>query len=167
MNNIITKYLVLIPLYVFLQVLILNEILFFNYINPYLYIILIISLPVKTPKWFLLIYALIIGCLIDLFNGSLGYHSTATIFIAFIKPIIGKITIPHKILNDIDEICLRKIGPKSFITFSFLLILIHNCILFLLEHLTINFAITLKVVLSSFITLILVLILDLFQSKQK
>ena len=99
MNKYFIKYLGLFPLYVLLQVVVLNEVLFSAYINPFLYVILIISLPLKTPKWFLLIYAFLLGFSIDLFSGSLGFHSTATILIAFAKPYIPVNT--AKISNDI------------------------------------------------------------------
>ena len=162
-----TKYLGLLPLFILLQILVLNEILFFTYINPYLYLALIISLPLKTQKWFLLIYAFTLAFFIDLFGGSVGFHSTATVFIAFIKPSISKITIPHNILEDSDEITLDKIGSKAFITFSFLIILIHNNILFILEHFNFNFHILGKIISSSLVTLILVLILEIFKSSKK
>ncbi|MEC9209071.1 MAG: hypothetical protein VX762_01435 [Bacteroidota bacterium] len=167
MNKSYIKYLWLLPIFVLLQVLILNEILFFTYINPYLYLALIISLPLKTPKWFLLVYAFTIGFFIDLLGGSLGFHSTATVFIAFIKSAISKITIPHNILEDTDEITLNKIGSKSFIIFSLLIILFHNNILFILEHLNINFHILKKIVASSLVTLILILILEIFKFSKK
>ena len=157
----------MLPLFVLIQVLVLNEILFFTYINPYLYVALIISIPQKTPKWFLLSYAFLLGFLIDLFSGSLGFHSTATVFIAFIKPVISKITIPHNILADTDEISLNKIGTKSFITFSLILIIIHNNLLFILEHLNISLDILAKSIASSLLTLILILILDLFRDTRK
>ena len=167
MNKYYIKYLGLLAVFVLLQVLILNKILFFTYINPYLYLALIISWPLKAPKWFLLVYAFTLGFFIDLFGGSLGFHSTATVFIAFIKPTISKITIPHNILGDTDEITLNKVGSKSFIIFSFLIILIHNNILFILEHLDFNFHILGKIVASSLVTLILVLILEVFRSSKK
>ena len=165
MNKYFTKYLFLLPVYVLLQELLLNQILFSAYINPFLYVTLIISLPLKTPKWFLLIYAFLLGFFIDLFSVSLGFHSTATILIAFSKPFISKITIPHNILGDIDEITLKKIGNKAFITFSLLLILIHNSCLFIIEHLSFSLAIGGKILASSFVTLIIVLIAQLFHQK--
>ena len=165
MNKYFTKYLFLIPVYVLLQVLLLNQILFSAYINPFLYIILIIGLPIKTPKWFLLIYAFLIGFFIDIFSGSLGFHSTATVLIAFFKPFISKITIPHNILGETDEITLNKIGNKAFITFSLLLIIIHNSCLFIIEHINFNLDIISKILFSSFVTLILVLITQLFIKK--
>ena len=167
MNKYYIKYLALLGVFVLLQVVILNKILFFTYINPYLYLALIISWPLKAPKWFLLVYAFILGFCIDLFGGSLGFHSTATVCIAFIKPVIAKIAIPHNILGDADEITLNKIGSKSFIIFSFLIILIHNNILFILEHLDFNFHILSKIVASSLVTLVLVLILEVFKSSKK
>ena len=166
MNKYFAKFILLIPAYVLLQVLVLNQILFYAYINPFLYVILIITLPLKTPKWFLLIYAFFLGFLIDLFSSSLGFHSTATILIAFLKPFISKITIPHNILGDTDEITLKKIGNKAFITFSLLLILIHNGCLFIIEHLSFNMAIAGKILASSIITLIMVLIAQLFHQKK-
>lgn len=107
------------------------------------------------------------GFLIDLFTGSLGFHSTATVFAAFIKPFISKIIIPHNILGDSDEITLNKIGFKSFATFALIIILIHNNSLFLLEHLNFNEQIFVKIIASSLITLILILILELFKSSKK
>lgn len=167
MNKYFIKYLGLIPIFVLLQVLVLNEILFFAYINPYLYLTLIISMPLKTPNWLILLYAFLIGFLIDLFSGSLGFHSTATVFIAFIKIGLAKITIPYNILEDMDEITLNKIGSKSYIVFSFLMILIHNSLLFSLEYLDFNLQILGKIISSSIVTLVLVLILETFKSSKK
>ena len=167
MNNYYIKYIYLLPIFVLIQILILNEILFSSYINPYLYLILIIRWPLKGSKWFFLFYAFILGFLIDLFNGTLGFHSTATVLIAFIREVISKITIPYNILGDNEYITLKKVGNKSFITFSLLIILTHNTCLFLLEHLSINLSILGKIVASSFVTLILILILEIYNSEKK
>lgn len=167
MNNFYSKYIFLLPIFVLLQILVLNEILFFNYINPFLYLTLIISLPLKTSKWILLLYAFSLGFFIDLFSGSLGFHSTASVFIAFIKPSIAKITIPYNTLEDTDEINLEKIGSKSFIVFSAILILFHNSILFVLEYLHWNLHIQAKILASSIMTLVLILILEILKSSKK
>ena len=167
MNKQLIGYIGLAPIFILIQVLILNEILFFSYINPYIYISLIISFPLKGSKWFLLIYAFLLGFLIDLFSGTLGYHSTATVLIAYIKAYISKITIPHNIIGDNEKISLNKIGSKSFITLSSLIIFIHHACLFFIEHININVNILGKVLFSSFITLTLILILEIFNSSKK
>ena len=84
-----------------------------------------------------------------------------------IKGYISKITIPHNIIGDNEKIILNKIGNKSFITFSLLIIFLHHTCLFLLEHLNFNIKIFAKILASSCITLILILILDIFNSTKK
>ena len=121
----------------------------------------------KGPRWFLLVYGFILGFSIDIFSGSLGFHSTATVFIAFIRNTIAKITIPHNVLGDYDEITLNKIGSKSFITFSVLMILTHYTILFILDHMQLNWQIMTKIIASMLVTLILVLILEILNSSRK
>ena len=167
MSSIYKKYILLLPLYVILQIMILNQILFFSYINPYLYLILIITLPTKTSSIFLFIYSFILGFCVDIFSISIGYHSSACILIAFLKNAIQKITIPNNILNDEDEISIKKIGNQSYIIFSFILILFHHTCLFLLEHFNFNFKIIIKILLSSIASLIIIYITQLLLQTKK
>ena len=53
----IYSYLWIAPLFILLQVFFLNNVQFVSYINPLVYLILIITLPQDTEKWFLIIYA--------------------------------------------------------------------------------------------------------------
>ena len=167
MNKLFLKYILLLPIYILIQILVLNQILFSEYINPFLYILLIINLPLKTPKWFILSYAFLLGLFIDLFSSSLGFHSTACILLAFLKPLISKITIPHNILGEMDPISIQKFGSKSYITFSLLLIIIHHSCLFILEHLNFNLNIFSKIIASSLITLVIFLITQLLIQEKK
>ena len=166
MNKIYIKYLKLLPVYILIQVLILNDILFFNYINPYIYVALIICWPIKNEEWTLLLYAFILGFFIDLFTGILGFHSTATVFVAFIRKSFIKIIIANNLLTENDEISQAKIGKKSFISFSFFIIFLHHLVIFLLENLKINLEILLKVLLSTLVTLVLILILEIIKSSK-
>ena len=156
------KYILQLPLFLLVQVYILNEVLFASYINPFLYLILIIIMPFKTPKWYLLLYAFSFGLLIDVFSGNLGIHSTACLILAIIKNPISKITIPHNIIEENDELTVQKIGGKSFLLFSFILVFMHHLILFVLEHASFDFHILLKVLLSAIITTIIIAITQLF-----
>ena len=166
MTRDLIKYIIQIPVYTLIQILILNEILFLSYINPYLYIILIIVLPYKTPKWFLIIYAFFLGFSIDIFSGTLGMHSFASVLIAFCKNSIAKITIPHNIVEQGDELIMQKIGVKSFLTYTFLITLIHLSTLFFLEHLNLEFKMFFKILLSVITTTILISITQLFFFKK-
>ena len=152
----------MLPIYLIIQIYILNEILFASYINPYIYLIILIIMPYKIPKWFLLFYAFIIGFLIDLFSGTLGIHSSACLILVLFKSPISKITIPHNIIEETDELVMQKIGAKSFILFSFILVLIHHTILFILEHVALDFQILMKIIASTIITTIIISITQLF-----
>ena len=166
MSKQIIKYIVQLPVYLLVQIYILNEILFASYINPYLYLIILIIMPYKIPKWFLLFYAFIIGFLLDLFSGNLGMHSTACLILVLIKSPVSKITIPHNIIEENDELIMQKIGAKSFILFSSILVFIHHTILFILEHATLDFQIFIKILASTIITTMIISITQLFFFKK-
>ena len=161
-DNYIFKYILLLPIFVFIQILVLNEVFLSLYIIPFLYVGLIINLPIKEPKWFSLLYAFIIGLLIDIFSSTIGFHSTACTLIAFIKPFICKITISQKIITETEEITLKKIGSRAFLMLSLILILIHHSCLFFIEHLSFNLNVLLKIIASSLATYVVILIGQLF-----
>jgi cell shape-determining protein MreD len=50
---------------ILLQVLVLNHVQWSGYVNPYVYILFIMMLPVETPRWLVILLGLITGLLID------------------------------------------------------------------------------------------------------
>ena len=152
------------PLFVFIQIYILNQVLFNGYINPYFYIMLIICLPQITPKWFLIIFGFFLGLSIDLFSGSLGFHSTSCVLISFLKPTIEKIIIPKNTISNEQDILMERLGFKMFSIYAFIVILIHHITLFILAHFKISSLENLlaKIFLSSIITFIIIIISQFF-----
>ena len=120
------KYLWLTPVFVFIQIYILNQVLFNGYINPYFYIMLVICLPQITPKWFLLLFAFFLGLLLDIFSGSIGFHSTSCVLIAFLKPSLEKIVIPKNTISGEQDFFLQKLGFKVFSVFAFVFVFYAN-----------------------------------------
>ena len=112
----IYKYLWLSPIFILIQIYILNQVMFNGYINPYFYVMLIICLPQVRPKWFLLLFSFSLGLFIDLFEGTVGFHSTAIVIMAFIKPTVEKIVIPKNTISNFGPKSLRVIN-RSFINF--------------------------------------------------
>ena len=94
MIKLLPRYLINFILLVFLQVFILNNIQFSGYINPYIYVLFILILPFEIPSWFLIIIAFFLGLTIDLFSHTVGMHSSATVFMAFLRPYVLKIISP-------------------------------------------------------------------------
>ena len=165
----IYSYLWIAPLFVLLQVLFLNNIQFVSYINPLVYLILIITLPQDTKKWFLIVYAFFLGILLDLFEGNIGLNSSSLVFIAFLKPYLHKVLIPKNLIDEKDKLGLQNLGIQTFSIYALIIIFIHNSFLFLLEHFSSLsiLLLLLKVISSTVVTFIIILIFQLFTFKTK
>ncbi len=68
-----------------LQVLILNNINLFGYINPYLYIAFVFAFPIHKSKTKLLTFSFLLGISVDFFMNSGGINTIATLSIAYIR----------------------------------------------------------------------------------
>ena len=77
MINSILRFGLIFILLILLQVLLFNNIQFSGYINPYVYILFILLLPVEIPAWILLLLSFAAGGIIDFFSGSPGMHASA------------------------------------------------------------------------------------------
>ena len=161
------KYIWLLPVFVFIQVLILNEVQFLSYINPLFYITLIIILPQNTQKWFLLVFSFILGLMIDLFENNLGLHASASVLLAFMKPKIEKISIQKNSIDLKEEMNLQILGIRTFSIYTVILIIIHHGYIFLLQSQNINNHLLIKTIFSSIITYVLIIIVQLFIFKEK
>ena len=165
----IYSYLWLAPLFVLLQFLVLNNIQFISYINPLVYLILIITLPQDIKKWFLIVYAFFLGVLLDLFEGNIGLNSSSLVFIAFLKPYLHKVLIPKNLIDEKDKLGLKNLGIQTFSIYALTIIFIHNSFLFLLEHFSSSsiLLLLLKIVASTVVTFVIILIFQLFTFKTK
>ena len=81
-------------LLILLQVLLFNNIQFSGYVNPYIYIMFILLLPVEIPTWLLLILSFFTGFIIDIVSGTPGMHTSATVLAGFVRPYVLLITSP-------------------------------------------------------------------------
>lgn len=153
-------------LLVILQVLVLNNIQFLGYINPYLYILFVLSLPYQTPKWLTLILAFSIGLTIDVFSNTMGMHAFATVFVAFMRTgVINLFTSIEEGNNPTPS--FHTFGVSAYIKYIVLIILMHHTVLFFLEAFSfVHFwIICTKILLSSLITIFFVLGVQSFNKK--
>lgn len=149
-------------LLVLLQVLVMNNIQFLGYINPYIYILFILSLPYHTPGWFTLILAFGIGITIDIFSNTLGMHAFATILVAFLRKGIIKLFTSIEEGNNPTP-SFHTFGVGAYIKYLILMVLIHHTVLFFLESLSFMhlWLVAGKIIFSSVVT---ILLLSGFQS---
>lgn len=151
---------------VVVQVLVLNNIQFLGYVNPFIYILFIISLPVKLKRWITLILAFVLGLTIDAFSDTMGMHAFATVMIAFFRDgIIRLFTSIEEGNNPIPS--FYSFGVASYIKYVVLMVLIHHTSLFLLESFSFSnvWLVSLKIAVSSLVTILIILGIRSFSKK--
>ncbi len=160
----IIKYTFIFILLVLTQGLILNNIEFGGYINPYLYVLLILLLPFEMPDWIGLIVAFFLGLSIDVFASTMGIHTSATIFMAFARKYVLKLIMPRGGYEFGIEPQLQYMGLSWFLIYSVILVFLHHLFLFYVESfkLTQFFSTLGRVMLSTIFTLILIFVVQLF-----
>jgi rod shape-determining protein MreD len=160
-NNLI-RYSIIFTILILLQVLLFNNIQFSGYVNPYVYLLFILILPVEMPSWLLLVISFLTGIVIDLFSGTPGLHSSATVLAGFIRPFVLMMYSPRDGYEAGSNPSMLIYGFRWFLLYSLTIIFIHHFVLFYLEvfRFTDFFNTFLRVLLSSLFTLTFILLLE-------
>ena len=140
------------------------HVLLFNHLHigswgfPMIYILFLLNLPVRIPRWAEMLIGVGIGLLMDVWYSSLGVHMAACVMITFLRPIFLK-----NMVQDIerikDNICSRTIGAREYTKCVAFLTLIHHFTVYLLEAWSLQnwWIILLQTAISSSMTLIIIL----------
>ena len=153
---------------IFLQVLILNNINFAGYINPYLYVLFIVLYPFTGNQSLFLFISFLLGLSIDIFEDSGGINAAACLVAAFVRPNLLRFS--FGISYDHQNIRLSATPFGSKLSYVFLMVLIHHFVLFSLEMFSLNHILLIlkKTLFSSIFTAILILLsLALFSKKYR
>lgn len=168
-DNLFSIFLFAFVVLVLLQVLVFNRISILGFATPYIYIYMIIKLPVKVNRNLTLFIGFLLGFVIDVFCNTPGINAAATTFAAFVRrPLQSSFT-------SVDDYAAQQMpsmmsyGTVPYIRYIVLMILIHQTSLIMLESFSyFNLALVLKrIVLSSILTSIIILGLEGFSSKRK
>lgn len=143
---------------ILVQVLALNNIQFLGYINPYIYILFIFTLPVRTPQWLTLLLSFLIGFIIDIFSNTMGMHAFASVLIGFLRPYVIQLFISFDEGNNPTP-TFYTFGVGVFVKYVVVLVLIHHFTLFFIEafsfqHFLIVFS---KAFFSSVVSILIIL----------
>ncbi len=165
MINSIIRYFLIFVFLVLLQILVFDNIQFNGYINPYIYIMFLLLLPVEIPSWLLLILAFILGLTIDLFSGSPGMHSSATLLAAFVRPYVLRLISPRDGYESGSEPSMLTYGFRWFLTYTVIIVLVHHTALFYLEVFRLSgfFRTFARVLISSFFSISFILFLEYYR----
>jgi rod shape-determining protein MreD len=162
MINRILRFGLIFILLLLLQVLLFNNIQFSGYVNPYVYIMFILLLPFEIPAWLLLIISFFTGLIIDLFSGTPGMHTSATVLTGFVRPFILRIISPRDGYEPGADPSMLIYGFRWFLIYTSIIVIIHHTALFYLEvfRFTDFFRTLLRVLLSSLFSITFVVLLE-------
>ena len=145
---------------ILVQVVVLNNVQFSGFINPFVYIIFIMMLPVRMPKTFLLLAAFLTGLVVDVFSNTMGMHAAACVFMAYVRPTVLRIMAPRDGYETESSPSVKELGFTWFLIYAATLTFIHHFILFYIEVFRFSefFTTFLRVLLSSVATLLTIMI---------
>jgi len=140
----------------FLQVFVFNNILFFEYINPFLYIAFVFLFPLRTLRFYFLLLAFLLGLFVDIFADSGGIHAFSTLTIAYVRLFFIKLYF-RKTAVDYSFFSIQKEPFGKIFNYTVTLTVLHHFILFSLDNFSFqNFSsVLLNTLYSSIFTLIL------------
>ena len=133
MISVIFKHTIRFIFFIFLQVLVLNNIQFSGYVNPYLYVFIILMLPFTTPVWMVMTISFGAGLLIDMFQDTMGMHAAASVIMGYSRSFILKLFSPRDGYDSSTEPTLHYLGASWYFSYSLLLVFIHHFTFFFLE----------------------------------
>jgi hypothetical protein len=145
-----------------IQVIILNQVQFNGYVNPYIYVLFILLLPLKIARYAELLLAFFLGLSVDIFSNTLGIHSFATVLMAYLRPtVVNVISAGEEIKADYPG--LKQNRFLWFVYYVSILVFIHHFVLFFIEVFSFtNFFVTLLRVFVSWFFSVFVMVLSQF-----
>jgi len=144
---------------VLVQVLVFNQMQFSGFVNPYVYILFVMLLPLSAPRYVVLFSGFFIGLAVDVFSNSPGMHAAATVVIAYIRPfVVRSISSREEDRNDYPGLKQNKFF--WFLYYTAIMVFFHHFILFYLEYLTFThfFSTFLKIILSSVFSIFVIVL---------
>lgn len=166
MNKIIKQYIFFAFIIITLQLIMFNNVNFLGFINPWIYIILIIIIPQSIKDNYLIIIAFLIGLLLDSLFSTSGINTISLISVAWLRNYILKKIFSGKNYDKKKFISIKNNGFNLYLKYVTLMVLIHHGILILVDY--INFIkiseIIIKTILSSIVSIIIIMCFSFFNT---
>lgn len=168
MINSIVRYTIIFIILILLQVLLFNNIQFSGYVNPNVYLLLILLLPVEIPSWLLLIVSFFTGLIVDFFSGTPGIHASSTVLAGFVRPHILRLISPRDGYEPGATPSMIIYGFRWFLIYTAIIVLIHHFALFYLEVFRFAdfFRTLLRVLLSSLFSITFILLAEYYRKSR-
>lgn len=151
-------------LYLTLQILIVRNLVIFDYGFCFLYVACILLLPNETSQTLLLLLAFATGIIVDTFYNTLGMHAAATVLMAYLRPLIVRVQLGQRMTESRVVFTLQELGVTDFFKYVFVLVLIHHSVLFLIEAGSISLLVPtlLRIAASALFTTMSIILIQFF-----
>lgn len=155
-----------------LQLLVVNNIELSTYINPYIYVLIILALPVSMKPWIVLMLSFFTGMVMDTFSSTPGLHMAACGFMGYLRSFYLQFACSKE---DFESRIIPSVSRKGlvwFMVYVSIMTLIHHMVLFYLEIYSLQefFRTLFRVLSSTLFTVLIITIGQLLfyrQSKQR
>ena len=123
-----------------------------------MYILFLINLPARIPRWAEMIIGFMVGMMMDVWHASLGIHIAACVALTFVRPLLLNNTV-QDVERIKDNLSSQNIGRAEYIKCAVILTVLHHFIVFSLETWNIQFwwMVLLQTLISSVMTLGIIL----------
>ncbi len=162
MNRILGYFIQFIFL-LFMQTFVFQKIYLTTYCVPFFYLMFILTLPIFTNKYLVLVLSFFVGWMMDVFYHTGGIHAAATTVVGYLRFYWLKIIEPSDRYEENQLPVASMMGRDWFIKYIFPMAFIHHLFLFTLESFSVRFilSIILRSVLSTIFSVILIYFLHL------
>lgn len=147
---------------ILIQVLIMNKVNFYGFLNPYVYLLFILLLPFETPGWLLLLLSFATGLTVDIYSGTLGLHAASSVFAGFIRPAVIKFVGEKPEYDITTQPKLQQMGLKWFMAYALLLTFAHQLFLNMLDVLSFDefWQTLLRIIVSTLFTFLFIMLFE-------
>lgn len=155
--------------FVLFQVLILNNIQLGGTINPYLYILFILWLPIEWNKALVLGISFLLGLSIDVFTDTMGMHASACVFLGFVRPHLLNVLAPRDGYELNVSPTAGGLGWSWFLQYAIICVFLHHSFLFFVEVFRFSeFFDTLgRALASNIFSLVMIILVQVFSSNSE
>ena len=116
------------------QVLVFNQLVLHDIFTPFVYIVVIIMLPFSLSHLQTIFISFGVGLVLDLASGTGGVHTSACVFLGFLRPtILGFITPPGG-YDEQESPNIARLGFFWFVSYASSMILAHHLSLIFLDR---------------------------------
>jgi rod shape-determining protein MreD len=162
------KYIVSFILLLAADILVISKLNLSFFLNPHIYIMFIILLPMFTDRHVLMLTAFFMGLIVDQFLGTGGIHAASALIMAYLRQVLLVAFAPRDGYGKDDFLTIDKFGLVNFLMYCGFMVLIFHFSLFFIELFSFrNILITLvRTIASGGLSLLLILSIHLLLSRK-